>query len=186
MPTGGGGGGGGLSSVITDSTLTGSGTSGSHLGVNQWPVNYFSWQYYAAESALSGNNHVDVSGFTLSAQLTFSNLVINIGTADAVGLYDFGIYSKAGALLANVGPASYAGTGQTVLTVLQAPVTLAPGLYVFGFTGTSTTLKIGSSPYGTTWIGANNVATSSAGTLPVSIGAQAISISNDAWAFGMY
>jgi NADPH:quinone reductase-like Zn-dependent oxidoreductase len=93
-------------------------------------------------------------------------------------LYDVGIYSQAGALIANIGPTHFGATGLVATATLQGAKTINPGLYVFGWTGNAATLGIQTDHTTGTWAEITNIATSSAGTLPPSIGAVAIAPGN--------
>lgn len=181
-------GGSGFSGVKTDPTLTGNGLTATPLGVKGWPLTFFSFGVAGGSSPGSGANNVDCSGFMLPCELTFSNLVISVGMADALHSYDFGIYTKAGALLANCGAQSPAGTGFTVYPVLQAPVTISPGLYLFCWTGTDNLLNIYQA--GTSqvpWIQKNAITTSVGGVLPATVPAQVVTFTvNNHWYFSLY
>jgi len=169
MPTGFGG--GGLASVTTDSTLTGAGTSSSHLGVKGWPLTTHPCSRAAVAITLGGANQVYITGFSLGYELTFSNIATYGDAGDGVGFYDLGVYTKAGALVANIGATHLPSGTPQHQAILQAPLTLAPGDYAFAFTGNAVVATIRADNQWATWIDNSNVATSSAGVLPASIGA---------------
>lgn len=186
MPPSFSGGGGGLSNVITDATLAGAGTGASPLGVKNWPLTFFSRGIGASSSGINAGL-VNGAGFTLEAELTFSHVVLSIATADVVNNYDAGIYSKAGALLANIGKQHLPSTGTQSFAALQGSVTLSPGLYIFAWTtDASTVAGLYYDLNAIAWIHGASFATGSGGTLPASIGAQVVAPSNVSWVFGLY
>jgi hypothetical protein len=171
------GGGGGLGSVTTNATLTGAGTGASPLSVAGEPLPYFQQGSLIASTSLAAANDVMISGFVLPYSLTFSNINVMVFTADAVGLYDLGIYSKAGALLAHVGAQSLPATGFQTFPIVGGAQTLAPGLYAFGWTGNANAAALNQDSGALiVWIFNGNVATSVAGVLPSSVGALAIAV----------
>lgn len=173
MPTGFGG--GGLASVSTNTTLSGTGTGASPLSVNGWPLIAWATAPIDTTIALGGANFVYISGFFLPLAVTFSNLVFNVITPDAANNYDVGIYTKAGALIANIGAQHLTPAGIKSIATLQGAQTLLPGLYLSSWTGNANTATIAGG--GTTWTWRNNtnVATSAGGVLPASITAQTVS-----------
>lgn len=155
MPRGwpqfGGAGGGG---VVTDSTLTGSGTVASPLSVAT----------NVRGSVIPGFNYLSVlnptAGFRSTANATTmfgiplpglsldQGIVIDINTADAIGLYDFGIYNGSGVLVIHTGAIHLPSTGLTSLPWTGTlPVTLAAGMYYLAYTGNANTAI---------WYGASN------------------------------
>ncbi len=98
----------------------------------------------SVQIAPSTTNAINVIPFLVPVQLQFSKLTIDIGTTDSTGgdLYDVGIYSLSGALQCNWGATAFTATGPTDGSCTQGTVTLAPGNYIFAFTGNATTAKI--------------------------------------------
>jgi hypothetical protein len=181
MPTGFGG--GGLSTVSTNSTLTGSGTSGSPLSVASWPLIYYSSGSNANNEALAGANTIDGSGFVLQYSLTFSHITVQIATADGVNNSDLGIYTKAGVRVANVGAQAMASTGVQTFTTVQGAQTIQPGLYAFAWASAGTTFSIKTGQgLPAAWFQSNNIGAATVGALPASISAIAIAPS----AFSLY
>ncbi len=161
--------------VQVNARLTGAGTVASPLDLAGIPVDYFQAFSAASTSALGGANQVWVNGFTLQAAITFTKLGCYVGTVDAVNAYDIGVYSTAGALLANVGPRTLPASGPRTFAINQTTVTLNPGRYVFAFTGNSTTAKLGFDANSFAWTVNANYVASSAGTLPNSVTAFTVS-----------
>jgi len=95
-----------------------------------------------ANSALSGANKIQLSGFYLPNSLTLNNIIVKVTTSDGVNSYDWGIYDAGGTLKAHVGINTVASTGVVDLPVVGAPVSLQPGKYYFAFTGNATTARI--------------------------------------------
>lgn len=158
-----------IKAVQVAARITGAGTVASPLDLAGIPVDYFQDSSAPSNSALAGANQVWVNGFTLQAAITFTKLGCFVQTADAVNAYDLGVYSVAGALLANVGPRTLPATGWKTFAINQTTVTLNPGRYVFAFTGNSTTAHVGYDGNRAAWTVNSNYASSSAGTLPNSL-----------------
>ena len=91
-------------------------------------------------TGVAGNNVVTMYVFSIPYEITFSKLSWFSSTGDnGTDLSDIGIYSIASlaattaTLVANIGPTTGIGSSSfNTEPVLQAPVTLAPGLYLFG------------------------------------------------------
>jgi len=128
--------------------------------------------------------------FYLPGSVSAVHLGLAIHTGDATNHYDFGIFSSAGILLANVGPAIYTAspgsspgppTNFTVTTFLQGTVAMPPGEYFFAITSSAAgalsifTLVGDDYPWGLinfavgngAWLGTSS--TSSSSTLPSTI-----------------
>ena len=118
----------------------GSGGGGSSITFYAPPPNIAG----SVQIAPSTTNAINVIPFLVPMQLQFSKLTIDIGTTDSTGgdLYDVGIYSLSGALQCNWGATAFTASGPTDGSCTQGTVTLAPGNYIFAFTGNATTAKI--------------------------------------------
>ncbi len=134
-------------------------------------------------SAVGGNtNVVALWWFFLPYEITLTSLVIDITGSDT-NHYDFGIYTLAGALKANIGATVYSSTGVKIKPIAQTSVTLPAGAYYFAWTGNgSAGLQIGGasgSNVGSFIVAANNTSSnpqwfatataSTGGALPSSI-----------------
>jgi Pectate lyase superfamily protein len=134
----------------------------------------------SVQIAPSTTNAINVIPFLVPMQLQFSKLTIDIGTTDSTGgdLYDVGIYSLSGALQCNWGATAFTASGPTDGSCAQGTVTLAPGNYIFAFTGNATTAKIyPGNAYNTGFeiLGSATSSTSSSGgALPSSIAVPAV------------
>ncbi len=131
-------------------TITGTGLPGSPLVATQqtptgWPLTWF------AAPAIADPQNVPVAtpintarlgGIVLPCALQFNKIIFPIQTADAVNLYDFGIYSYAGALLAHRGAATIPATGNIAFAMIGGPITLNAGRYILAMTGNSVTALI--------------------------------------------
>jgi hypothetical protein len=95
-------------------------------------------------AAPTANNAINIVRFTVPVGVTFSHLVVDVGTADTGGnFYDSGIYSNTGAtLLCDWGAQTLGSTGKVDIACAQGSVTLAPGNYIFAWTGNGTTATI--------------------------------------------
>ena len=166
MPTGGGGGG----------------------SVSGWPVAFFQTiSNNAASTALGGANQVYITGFYTPSSVIFSNIAFNVNTQDAVNNYDVGIYNQAGTLLAHIGAQTLPTGGNVTVAVVGGAKTITPGLYVFAFTGVAITAKLATdSGPAIIWIRNANVATSSGGALPASIGALTVSVGAFPFGFALF
>lgn len=128
--------------------------------------------------SVGGVNAIKVCLFTLPATLVLSNLAVDVKTADAVGLYSWGIYDVSGTLKAATAAASLPSTGLVSRAATGAPITLPAGNYLFAVTGNSTTAAFGIalSAGGVTALASSTSATASAGgVLPSSIAVPAFS-----------
>ena len=166
--------------VSTTAELTGAGTTGSPLSVAGWPLTWFTTGLPVSALSLGAANVVSVYGFALPYTLTFANVGIYVAVADAVNNYDLGLYTKAGNLIANIGPQTLPNAAQTSIATLQGSQTIAPGLYLFAWTGDVGIAQIYGYTYDFSWVVNGNIAASAAGTLPPAIGAVAVASAFDA------
>jgi hypothetical protein len=162
----GGGGSGGLSSVTTDGSLTGNGTGGSPLGFNPL-VNFITTSDQQNNDGAT-QNRLLLSAFLLTYSLTFSNILINVKTADAVNNSDIGLYNAAGTLIANAGPQTFPTTGVRTFAMLQGAQTILPGRYFFAHTTVSGTLVIGGDSFASSLYYNGAFAVTAAAALPAS------------------
>jgi hypothetical protein len=153
-------------------------------GVNGWPLPFFSVGDGTAFAAATTNT-VYVTGFVLSYALTFAHITINVGTADAANLYDVGVYTKAGALVANIGAQHLPTTGAQTFATLQGSKNILPGLYAWAFTGNAATAQLAFDFNLANWGFNFTAGASSGGALPASISAIAASPSYALLAFGL-
>lgn len=135
-------GGGGSGSVVTNGTLTGNGTSGSPLGVKNWPLSAFINGAVVANVALGGANQTWYESFLNQGQFTFDHISVDIGNADGANNQDVGIYNSAGSLVADIGPTLWPSTGVQRFATVQGSVTIGPGIYLFAFTSQGTTATL--------------------------------------------
>ena len=161
-----------MSTVTTNSSLTGAGTSGSPLGVNGWPLTFFSSGVWNSNANFLGNNDIAICGIVIQYALTFSHIAVNVATADAVNNYDLGIYTAAGALVADIGPQTLPSTGYVHFATVQASQTIAPGMYLFAWTGPVNTAKLSLQTQNQPWIYNGNLSSSTGAQLPGTIAAQ--------------
>ena len=97
----------------------------------------------AANFSVATSNSLSINGFMVGAAESFSKIGVFVVAADAsTAKYDFCVYNLAGALVANVGPASYPTAGGKILPIAQGSAALAPGVYLFAMTGNATALAI--------------------------------------------
>lgn len=147
MPRGwpqfGGAGGGG---VVTDSTLTGSGTIASPLSVaaavrgSTLPgFNFIGFSSVGANYK-ANPNATAMFGLVLPALSLSEGFVLDIDVTDAVGLYDFGLYNSSGVLVISTGAHTLPSGGiQSLAWAGTLPVSLTAGMYYIGITGTANT-----------------------------------------------
>jgi hypothetical protein len=181
---------GGLSTVSVDgTTITGNGTPGNPLvGVDQnppgWPLTFWALDstqaittYLFAQAA----NGLALWGFSLPAQIKFNKLCLYIAAADAVGLYDVGLYSAAGVCVAHIGPQTLPTLGPLAFAVVGGPITLPAGRYYFATAGngnTATYIATVSGSAGWSFYFNNAFGASVAGALPATITPPADSLSS--------
>jgi len=150
------------------------------------PLTWYGQAHFGGGIGINSANQVTVCGFALPYNLTFSNIVNYVWQADGTNLYDVGIYTQAGALVANTGPNHWPSTGFQTLSTLQGAKTLQAGLYLFGFTGNANTGQVSYDSGGSAWAYNVNITSSSGGTLPASIGAVAIAPDYRQFQFHLY
>lgn len=173
-------GGGGLATVSTNSTLTGNGTSGTPIGIAGVPVPWAQFgDIFAGAFSWGGANTTFLYGFVLTCPYSVGHLGIDIGTADATGLYDLGVYNAAGTLLLDIGAQHLPNTGTRLFAVSGGAKTIGPGLFGFAVTGNATTATISFSsnayfPYASGTGGA-----SSGGALPATATIPVIATTQD-------
>jgi hypothetical protein len=178
---------GGLTGVTTDGSLSGNGTSGSPLKVTGQPNAFFT-PYAAGATGFkpAAANDILIAGFALQWPITFAHLAVYVDTADGANNSDFGIYSQAGALIANIGAAHYSSTGLVSAATLQGAQTIYPGLYLFAMTSAANTLVLACNTSALAWIVNTNVATSTGGVLNNTITAQTAAPAINAPFVGLY
>jgi len=159
-----------IKQVETQARLTGAGTVASKLDIAGWPLTQFqrSGQLLNKEN-LTGANVLALSPFSLSYALTFSNIVVFVGTADAVNNSDIGIYNSGGVLIANIGAQTLPSATEVTLPTVQGSQTILPGLYWFAFTSAGATLAIFCDPNGLSYYFSLGFGASVGGALPASI-----------------
>lgn len=203
------GGGGGISTVHTDGvtiqgdgsiatpialldaetdgvTIIGAGIAANKIRSNGAPVGFFN-AVYDFGTLGPGGNGVIVCGFVLTAALTFSHLAANFTTPGGTDLVDLGVYTQAGTLVADIGPQNTNFTGIHSFAVLQAPVTLPIGLYMFGCACDGGFVKLASGNNGPMiWCQANLGAISAGGQLPSTVPAQTVTATNNGFGFALF
>jgi hypothetical protein len=157
----GGSGGGGSSTVTTDGvTIQGDGSGGSPIAIKQVETSARLTGAGTLASPLEvaalctriyvggndGNTFNVGSANNIAGGETqvwyptvISNVAVGVLTADAVNLYDIGLYNAALSLIAHIGAQTLPATGFQHFALVGAPITLFPGLYYYAFTGNSTT-----------------------------------------------
>jgi len=169
-----------IKAVQTNASLSGAGTVASPLG--EKPLTFLRHGINIGGNARNGANQVSVSGIHVPVPLTFANILVFVDTVDAVNLYDIGIYSQAGALLANIGAQTLPTGNLQSFATLQGSQTIEPGLYLFAWTGNATTaqLRYDTGQHGG-WVFNQDIAASVGGALPASIGAVAVAPNVNSW-----
>ena len=149
-------------------------TGGGSGGGAATPLLWYGFAATGVAYSLAGINQVAVTGFALPFPLTFSKIASFVFTADAVNNYDFGIYTKAGVLVANIGAQHLPSTGMQTFATVQGVQTIPPGLYMTAFVGSATTAQLTQASSGTCWCINTNAGTGVAGTLPATVTPQAV------------
>ena len=139
---------GGLSKVSVDGvTVTGQGTPSSPLVSSPGMPSGWPLQYWGSGNSGAGTpqhfatpaNTLTLLGFAFDEQVKFNKIFIYVGAADSVNLYDIGIYTYAGVLVAHIGAQSIPSTAVQSFAMIGGPITLPPGRYFLAFTGNSVT-----------------------------------------------
>jgi hypothetical protein len=136
-------------------------------------------------------NTLQLCGIVLPCAVQFNKIIVRISANDAVNLYDVGIYSSVGALLAHRGAATVPATGIVAFSMIGGPFTLQPGRYYLGWTGTAITATFISGVSGSTvfqFLSVGGFGASASGVLPVSITPPADSVVdgfNPLWALSI-
>lgn len=112
--------------------------------------------------------------------------MVNVTTSDATNLYDIGVYTKAGSLIANIGAQHLPNNNIQTFATVQGAQTIPSGLYIFTITGNAATASISYDNDSPAWVIANSFAASSGGALPSSIGAQAVTPATSQIYFQLY
>lgn len=158
-------------------TIKLSGGGGGNSAPKGWPITAF-WPQASVvtASSLGGNNQVFIHGFFLPAALTFGHITVFPNATDAVNTYDVGIYTAAGALIANIGGTTLPTSAITTYALAQGSQTINPGLYLSAWTGSSTAGTLFDDANGPpNWVINSNAGTATGGILPSSITAPALS-----------
>lgn len=163
-----------LKQVETDATLTGAGTIASPLSVVSNAVTFFTVGSAQDHFGVSQNNTV-IFGFVNPVPLTFSHIMMSVVTADAGNNTDFGIYTAAGVLVADIGAQVISGTGNQGFPTVQGSKTIAPGLYIFAITSAGTAFLYNGSN-GFSWVESGSAGVTSGGALAASITAPVASV----------
>jgi len=170
----GSGGGGSSAGVQSDGTsIAGIGTAGNKL--RETTADFFA--SIGREDAVLAPiaNKICLTGFVLERPLIFSNIWIDVRQHDTNPV-DFGVYDVNGTLVADVGAAALSSNTVQALPVLNAPITLPPGRYMFAFTAENNTLQITETNAQFCWMFDGGTITSALGQLPATIAAQPILI----------
>lgn len=130
-------------------------------------------------------NTLWITGFWLDVSLKFSNISVNVNAADAVNSYDLGVYSIAGTLLGHTGAMTLPSTGVHAFALTGGALILAPGGYIFAFTGNATTATLHYDGDRLTLLNNSIFGSSSGGVLPNTITAQAITPANGGLLFAL-
>jgi hypothetical protein len=173
-----------IKAVQVNPPISGAGTVASPLALT--PITFDTFYYRAADNARNGANQISISGFSTHWPLSFSAIGVFIFTTDGSGLYDMGIYSAAGTLLANIGAQHLSNGNDQVFATVQGAQTIQPGRYVFAWTGNAAVATLGYTSSQGTWIVNQNYASSSGGALPSSLTAFTEAYSSAlAWQFSL-
>jgi hypothetical protein len=138
-----------------------------NTGATFWQPEY----NVATGAAGSTANNVTLWGFVMPITLTFSNIALEGSTADAGGLYSWGIVSKAGATVCHMTTALAMVGSHTKIDgpCSEGSVTLNAGVvYVFYYTGTATTGQVYQANNNSFYAYYNDATNTSASGLPSS------------------
>jgi hypothetical protein len=123
-----------------------------------------------ANVTLESANQIVVYPFTIPYALKITNITFFVAAGDDSHPSDIGIYDLDGNLLADAGAQYISSTGPITLELVNGPIVLGPGTYLFAVTSAGTTLTFGIQKPGFTLTYFYGVMTgSSSGSLPSSI-----------------
>lgn len=172
-----------LDAMTDGATLQGAGIAADKLAVI--PSSFYQQGFIQGNFGPSANT-IWLNGFNLLGPLTFSNITIVVQDTDASNLYDVGIYTAAGALVAHAGAQAIpAGSVQT-FAMIGAPITLPQGRYLFAFTGDGGNVSIYYTANMLTWFENVGYGASAGGVLPNTIAAPTPSPNNTAVCFCLF
>jgi len=118
---------------------------------------------------LASGNDIAVYPFTVPFKMDVRALCAFIGVGDGSNNSDIGIYDVNGTLLGHIGAQKIGTAAAQSFGILDGPIILEPGTYLFAFTSEDVTLAwaVGSPAYPISLYSTNSV--SSGGELPASI-----------------
>ena len=162
-----GAGGGSSAGVQSDGTsIAGIGTAGNKL--RETSADFFASIGREDATLNPIANTVCLTGFVLERPLTFSSIWVDVRAHNSNPV-DFGIYDHLGNLVADVGACALASNTVQALPVLNAPITLQPGRYLFAFTAEDNTLSITETTAQFCWAFDGGTQASALGQLPATI-----------------
>lgn len=136
-----------------------------------------------SQVTLGSANITWFESFQVPYKLTFGHISIGINVADAVGLYDVGVYSFAGTLLADIGAQHLPSTGVQTFATVQGAITINPAVYIFAVTGNATTASINFTNHQGSAYSNRSLASTVGGALNASITVGAVNIDVICWYF---
>ena len=136
----------------------------------------------SAGQAPSSTNAVDVSTIYLP-NTQFSHITVDVSTTDSntSDFYSWAITDTSGNVKCSISAVNLTGGGANDASCTQGTVTLAPGKYIFAFTGNATTGKIaysGTAPLALSSAVSSSTSSGGAITFPISIPAAGVTYSS--------
>lgn len=172
-----------LDAMTDGSTLQGAGIAASKLAVI--PSSFYQQGFIQGNFGPNANV-LWLNGFNLEGPMTIGNITIVVQNTDPTNLYDVGIYTAAGVLVAHAGAQAIpAGSVQT-FALIGAPITLPQGRYLFAFTGNGGVVSIYYTANMLTWFESTGYGASVGGVLPATIAAPTPNPNNTAVCFCLF
>jgi Pectate lyase superfamily protein len=138
--------------------------------------------FLSAGQAPSGTNAVDLSTIYLP-NVQFSHITVDVSTSDSNtgDFYSWAITDTSGNVKCSISVLNLTAGGASDASCTQGTVTLAPGKYIFAFTGNATTGKIaysGTAPLALSSAVSSSTSSGGAITFPISIPAAGVTYSS--------
>jgi len=140
------------------------------LSIAPYPT-FWTNEFGTGTSSLGSGN--TTTGFTVALPaMNFSQITVNVGTADGSNNYSWGLYNLAGLPVCTVAAGTLGSTGVVTRSCTQGPVSIGQDMYVFALTGAATTAAFSAGFGGNQLFPFNtnvNLGTSSGGAMPAGI-----------------
>jgi hypothetical protein len=155
------------------------------LGSLGLPLTFFTVGRINATFGINANQ-LTLVGLEIPNLVLASNIMFQVANNDAVNLYDIGLYTAAGVLVADIGARSLPGAGSQSFAFVQGAVTFTPGRYLFGFTGNANTEQINFDNQTLGWFFSQTYAATVGGALPATIAPPTLNVVPNQACFALF